>query len=206
MPAKASSKVNKKKRSIKFKTTINEAFTLIELLIVIAIVAIIAIAVLAALNPLEQLGRSTDTSYTSDSQQISTAIERYSTNQRIYPWMADETDSAAINFEDVTDPAITGPDCDNDSTAESMLEVLDECSGELRQALVTRIGSADYDPLYVYRNSNVNGSVYLCFAPHSERFENEARLKCDANLADYPPSACGNTSLCGAKGNCFCIP
>lgn len=69
------------------RTTAQNAFTLVELLIVIALIAILSVAVLATINPIEQSNKAKDATVQNDSAEVLNAYERYYAAQASYPWV-----------------------------------------------------------------------------------------------------------------------
>lgn len=180
---------------------LKRGFTLIELLIVIAVLGILAVAVLSAINPIEQINRSRDTGSRSDSEQLLSAIDRFYATQSYYPWQTGPGDTAGmpVSWTKVTS-----------SNPPNMFTNLSESgttgTGELKTAFVSRVTGATYNSLFIYKGSDDANSVYVCFKPLSNSFQTEAQARCAAAPSDYPGSACGNTTDCGSKGNCICLP
>ncbi len=70
----------------KFYNSLNEAFTLIELLIVVAILGVLAMVALVTINPPEQLARSRDAGRISAVLQLGKAVQSfYTANSGNYP-------------------------------------------------------------------------------------------------------------------------
>src|SRR5436309_3360735 len=71
---------------------VQQAFTLVELLVVIAVLAVLAAAVLVAINPVEQINRGKDATRVSAMAQLGHALQTYATNNsslaNIYPPVA----------------------------------------------------------------------------------------------------------------------
>lgn len=199
-------------------------FTMIELLIVIAILGILAVAVLSALNPIEQINRGRDTGSRSDAEQLLNAIERYQAFQGAYPWQTGPGDTANAGiawqaFDDTIADTAGVPCPVYQKLSESTVA---GCTGvdELKVSFFNRIFSGSYNPLFIYNAGGQGDSTYVCFAPTSQAFITEAMNRIDANSdgtpetwpSDYPDAtvvgggAIGNTTDCGAGGNCVCIP
>ncbi len=65
----------------------NNAFTLIEILIVITIIAVLSMIVLTAINPIEQINHSRDTATLQDSSQLYSALIRQLVMRQRSPWV-----------------------------------------------------------------------------------------------------------------------
>ena len=194
-------------------------FTMIELLIVIGILGILAVAVLAAINPIEQINRGRDTGSRSDAEQLISAIDRYYAFNGYYPWQTGASDVGNVaiawtHFEDttLTDSGGTCPVAEKLGTASTA-----GCTGsdELKQSFLERISPDTYNFIYLYNDGSQGSSTYACFAPKSNAFVQEVDTRLDPDgddtldnyPADYPASdAIGNTTECGASGNCVCLP
>lgn len=195
-------------------------FTMIELLIVISILGILAVAVLAAINPIEQINRGRDTGSRSDAEQLISAIDRYYAFNGYYPWQTGASDTTNIgldwtHFEDSTNFTDSGDTC---KVAEKLsTATTGGCTGsdELKQSFLDRVSQSSYNYIYLYNAGTQGSSTYACFAPKSKAFvqevlqrldpDNDATL--DSYPADYPSAdAIGNTTDCGADGNCVCVP
>jgi len=176
-------------------------FTMIELLIVIAVLGVLAVAVLSAINPLEQINRGRDTGSRSDSEQILSAVERFYTIQQYYPWMkaADDTDQFDWGSLMTSVTRATG--------GALIVDVLAAVgSEEIKQSFADRLKDLKYE-LFAYKKSGTENSPYICFSPKSASFQTEAASRCAGTLpGDWPSSACANTTGCGTKGNCVCLP
>ena len=187
-----------------------KGFTLIELLIVIAVLGILAIAVLSAINPIEQINRSRDTGSRSDAEQLLGAIDRYYATAGYYPWKTSPTTPTAL---DPTDWAIVNADWD-DQVTPVLTKLSAAGTGELKASFTTRITADGYNYLYKYNRGNQGDSTYICFAPKSSAFRDEAYLRCRATLPlDFPASACPTNDTCttavtsGSATGCFsCLP
>ena len=181
-----------------------KGFTLIELLIVIAVLGILAVAVLSAINPIEQIDRGKDTASRSDAEQILGGMERFYTNNGYYVWRPDTSlGTDALAWTKVTNAW-------NDGTTAVLTKlsagVVGVSTGELKTSFVTRVVGAKYNPLWVYNKGAQGDSTYVCFKPLSAALSTEATTRCAAKPADYPASACANTTNCGTAGNCICLP
>lgn len=182
-----------------------KGFTLIELLIVIAVLGILAVAVLSAINPIEQINRGKDTASRSDAEQILGGMERFYTNNGYYVWRQ----STSLGTDALAWTKIAN--AWTDGTANTILSKLSAgvagiSTGELKSSFVTRIVGATYNPLWAYNKGAQGDSTYVCFKPLSAALSTEATTRCGARPADYPASACTNTTDCGTAGNCLCLP
>ena len=177
-----------------------EGFTMIELLIVIAVLGVLAVAVLSAINPLEQINRGRDTGLRSDAEQILTAIERFYTAQQYYPWQVtvgspedDKIDWVALSEA-------------TDGTTGVLDKLAQTGTEEIKKSFADRLKDPKYK-LFIYKKSGTENSTYVCFSPRSASFQTEAQTRCGGTLpGDWPSSACNNTTDCGTKGNCICLP
>jgi len=192
------------------------AFTMIELLIVIAILGILAVAVLSAINPIEQINRGRDTGSRSDAEQLISAIDRYYAMTGYYPWNAAVGDVPTLAWQEVTTGLVgaTGM-CPVLYRLSDMAGAPEACADEvgtqeLKVTYVNKVGGGDdaYNPLFIYHGPNSYDSTYVCFAPQSNAFQQEAAERVTAGLpTDYPVAdAVGNTTDCGTQGNCICLP
>jgi len=194
-------------------------FTMIELLIVIGILGILAVAVLAAINPIEQINRGRDTGSRSDAEQLISAIDRYYAFNGYFPWQTGAADTGNValawtRFEDttLTDSGGTCTVAEKLGTAQNP-----NCTGndELKNSFIERVSASTYNYIYLYNNGVQGSSTFACFAPKSNAFVQEVSTRLDPDgdgtldnyPSDYPASdAIGNTTQCGASGNCVCIP
>lgn len=155
-------------------------FTMIELLIVIAILGILAVAVLSAINPIEQINRGRDTGSKSDAEQLLSAIDRYQAFQGYYPWQI-QPDTATRDMA-FTEFSAAILDANNCPISEKLgTAVTAGCVGtdELKATYFNRVFAANYNPIYVYNQGlNLGDSTYVCFAPQSAAFQNEATTRC----------------------------
>ncbi len=200
-------------------------FTMIELLIVIAILGILAVAVLSAINPIEQINRGRDTGSRSDAEQLVTAIDRYYAMKGIYPWMDTAADAVAYPWTMVglTDllaaptflstggcPALYRLS-DMPATPPAGCGATEVGTQELKIGFVNKVDADSYNKLYVFHDAQNYDSTYVCFAPKSNSFQQEAddRVNAPSGLPDdYPTDAYGQPvdGHCGPGGNCVCLP
>lgn len=206
-------------------------FTMIELLIVIAILGILAVAVLSAINPIEQINRGRDTGSRSDAEQLISAIDRFYAMKGYYPWQTGADDAAAAIAWVSIDSTTVG----TNTTCPILYRLSDipagntDCTGEngaqeLKAGFVNKIDSPSFNDLYIYNAGGGSDSTYVCFAPKSNSFKQEAKDRLDldgdntypdtgAVPADYPidgtaynnPTA-GAAVNCGDEGVCVCLP
>lgn len=184
-------------------------FTMIELLVVISVIGVLAVAVLSSINPIEQINKGRDTRTRSDGAQLINAVDRYFAIHEIYPWndatyatsLAGDTNPNTA-FPDGTVCTATGaPDptgfCDVTTSVapDNWLFALSD-TAEVKDSYVNRLLQAGNNPLYVYKAPVANATMYICFAPTSKAFEQEANKGCKEK-ADLPAGACPQ----GAPGN-----
>lgn len=172
-------------------------FTMIELLIVIAILGILAVAVLSAINPIEQINRGRDTGSKSDSEQLLSAIDRYQAFQGYYPWQIQpDTTTRDIAFSEFAATILDANNCPISEKLGTATTV--GCTGtdELKSTYFNRVFAANYNPIYIYNQGvNLGDSTYVCFAPQSAAFQNEARTRCvDAAGSGLPADIDGATA------------
>jgi len=172
---------------------------MIELLVVIAVIGVLAVAVLSSINPIEQINKGRDTRSRSDAAQLISAVDRYYAIHEIYPWNAHKYVTALTTD---TLPDIAFPDgvaCAGDGAAGEMCDITalaanqDWLSGltdtqEVKDSFVTRI-AGDPNPLLVQKAAVANATMYVCFAPTSRAFQQEAMKDC-SQKGDEPAAAC----------------
>lgn len=185
-------------------------FTMIELLIVIAILGILAVAVLSAINPIEQINRGRDTSSQSDAEQLLTAIDRYVAFQGFLPWQTEaDAGTRTLAFgqfdANITDGGT--PDCPVTEKLGTATTVGCVGTDELKVTFFNRILSDGANPLFIYRGAGMSDSTYVCFAPQSSAFLNQAIARCgdagDGLPADLQAEA---ATICAADAELYCIP
>lgn len=191
------------------------AFTMIELLIVIAILGILAVAVLAAINPIEQINRGRDTGSRSDAEQLLSAIDRYYAYKGYYPWV-----NSPNAITDALSPmlGVTSLEAWQDD-AGTPCNVLDKlangntdgsCAGnnELKRSYVDKITQSDFNHLYVYYSGAPGSSVYVCFAPQSGAFQEDAAERCVDELGSGLPEDLQGAAatICVEDAEYSCLP
>lgn len=148
-------------------------FTLVELLIVIALIAVLAAALVATLNPIEQVNKARDSRFKNDAAELLAAMERQYASTQAYPWMEAGTTycsggTTLCTSEDSYGAhgghqsiGVCGATCSVDGT------LID--SGELKPAFKSKdqfdSTATAIDKLYVYKEDEASGSVYVCFIP-----------------------------------------
>jgi hypothetical protein len=191
---------------------------------VIAILGILAVAVLSAINPIEQINRGRDTGSRSDAEQLLSAIERFYAMTGYYPWTKAVGDAPTLDWRVVDDTwtMTVGDGFTADCTVLSRLSEIPaadqaDCNNEpgtqeLKLTFTNKVNDARYNDLFIYHNAETYTSTYVCFAPQSNAFQQEAAERVTTGLpADYPDEptgteAVGNTTDCGVGGNCICLP
>ncbi|HZZ98676.1 MAG TPA: type II secretion system protein [Candidatus Saccharimonadia bacterium] len=178
-------------------------FTLIELLVVISVIGVLAVAVLSAINPIEQINKGRDTGARSDAAELINADDRYFATQEIYPWnntslaCSGAACSPTLDVNEV-DPASTFPManeyanvCVAQGAGQIGVGLCKVVSGgvgggwlkslsataEVKDAFVSRIQGQSTYAIYVYKGVGASASMYACFRPSSQAFQNEALVK-----------------------------
>lgn len=197
-------------------------FTLIETLIVISILGVLAVVIVTVLNPLEQISRARDTTNRSDASRLAASVERFYALNGYYPWQSDENDAEnqTLSWGVIT------PDL-SDEDGCPFIEKLGVATSEnctvpglsdLRQDFLVRIATEEPESPYetqsdsrqFYMFYNGLGGPFVCFAPTSKAFREEAIARAMGQLsAGYPDDegqAVGNQEDCGDGGYCVCVP
>lgn len=171
-------------------------FTMIELLVVISILGVLAVAVLSSINPLEQINKGRDTRSRSDAGELLGAVERYAVTNEAFPWGPLEADSTS---------ELTG---DAPSAISTDLDEL-VAANEVKETFIDRLVAEDSLSIY---HADGTEAVYVCFAPTSQTFQDQAMQQCVDNdgSATYPAAACPGSdysSLPTSYNNeLICIP
>lgn len=193
-----------------------KGFTLIELLVVIAIIGILAVAVLSAINPIEQINKGRDTQSNSDASQLLGAVERYYTNNQLYPWNVAITGTfnpAAPGTGWTGAPTVDpiGADVNFDGRTASAnwgwMTTLRNVQ-EVKDNFATRLSTTR--TLRVYKAAGANNSTYVCYYPSSNSQKAIADKYCTDNRANLPATVQGwftaNCISTTANPNPICIP
>lgn len=161
---------------------IEQAFTLVELLIVIALLGVIATIVIAAINPIEQANRARDAGYKADASQLESAIERYYTANNQFPWnvAGATTVESEFAFTSADNVAVglcgtTGSTCKTAATQGVLITSLELQSSFLNKTWIgassfagTKVDGADPSTaLWVGKAFGSSSSVYICYVPAS---------------------------------------
>jgi prepilin-type N-terminal cleavage/methylation domain-containing protein len=180
-------------------------FTMIELLVVISVIGVLAVAVLSSINPIEQINKGRDTRTRSDVAQLINAVDRYFAVHEIYPWN-DATYATAlagdtqydIAFPDGTACADTAGFCliSGNGNDTEWLDALTATS-EVKGGYISRLRNANV-PIQAQKGVGNNETMFGCFEPASQAFQDEAIGSCIAAQngggigADIPAEACPN--------------
>lgn len=178
-------------------------FTMIELLVVIAVIGVLAVAVLSSIDPIEQINKGRDTRKRSNAAQLINAVDRYYAIAELYPW-----NDATYNGEAAdTLPSTAFPDgvvCVADGNGfctvggptyadQAWLDALSETS-EVKQSFINQLEDDSVtNALYLAKRADgpgVDDALYICFAPASKQFQNEAVDGCRNRQALLPAGAC----------------
>lgn len=174
-------------------------FTMIELLVVISVIGVLSVAVLSTINPIEQINKGRDTRSRSDAAQLINALDRYFAIHEVYPWNIDTTTEAVAGLGTFTatitdfrdeyefDEAAAGA-----NTAWAWIQPL-VSTAEVKESYIHRMANVtDNTAFYVYKADGANETVYTCFTPSSNAFEQEANTRCqtDTQLSGAVAAAC----------------
>lgn len=185
---------------------------MIELLIVIAVLGVLAVAVLSAINPIEQINRSYDTGSRSDAEQLISAVDRFYTAKQYYPWQGaadDETNLHQANaMLNMKNPGDAAPDGGGILNVTNILNNLSGQTGELKDAFISKIGTTEYNALYLHNHGLAGSSTYVCFKPKSKSFLDAAQKRCGAGMpTDMSSGANGIVCPLGEPENMMsCLP
>lgn len=193
-------------------------FTMIELLVVISVIGVLSVAVLSSINPIEQINKGRDTRTRNDAAQLINAVDRYFSIQEEYPWntnngeyiapVAEYTDEFVFAEESI---GVTGEI--NDWGWEQILAD----NAEVKSGFVNRLTGDENVDYVFYKAGTGNSTMYACFVPSSNAFQQEARVRCEnysssssTESSDSPINAI-NSVICGCAdagtGDCYiCLP
>lgn len=175
-------------------------FTMIELLVVIAVIGVLAVAVLSSINPIEQINKGRDTRTRSDAAQLINATDRFFAVHEIYPWNdASYNTSLGGGSDQLHSEALPGGgNCSatdgmcvlNTAPNSSWLDGLVD-TAEVKPGFATRIRAINApSELRMFKAAGSNNTVFVCFQPTSQAFQNEALSRCETDGATLPGRAC----------------
>lgn len=171
-----------KKLSKIFSLSSKAGFTMIELLVVIAVIGVLAVAVLSSINPIEQINKGRDTRTRSDAAQLINAIDRYYAIHEKYPWnVTTTTYTASSTLPSVTFSmgTVSGSGADalvvTGSGDWNYVDVL-VSTAEVKEGYTKRL--KDDDKQLIFKEAGYNQTMYACFLPTSNAFEQEAMENC----------------------------
>ncbi len=157
-------------------------FTMIELLVVIAVIGVLAVAVLSSINPIEQINKGRDTRTRSDAAQLINAVDRYYAIHEKYPWnvtTSTYTASSTLPNTTFTMGSVSGSGADalivTSSGDWNYIDVL-VSTAEVKEGFTNRL--EDDDKIMVFKDTGYNQTMYSCFLPTSNAFEQEAMENC----------------------------
>lgn len=161
------------------KITSSLGFTMIELLVVIAVIGVLAVAVLSSINPIEQINKGRDTRTRSDAAQLINAVDRYYAIHEVYPWNDNTSDGtgAPADWGATVDPE---DPFDFDGTQAGAnwdwIDILSD-TAEVKEGFINRLKLDS--KLYTYKADGYNETMYTCFLPTSNAFQQEAAKNCE---------------------------
>ena len=171
-----------KKLSKIFSLSSKAGFTMIELLVVIAVIGVLAVAVLSSINPIEQINKGRDTRTRSDAAQLINAIDRYYAIHEKYPWnVTTSTYTASSTLPNVTFSmgTVSGSGANalivTGSGDWNYVDVL-VSTAEVKEGYTNRL--KDDDTQLIFKDAGYNQTMYACFLPTSNAFEQEAMENC----------------------------
>jgi prepilin-type N-terminal cleavage/methylation domain-containing protein len=172
-----------KKLSKIFSLSSKAGFTMIELLVVIAVIGVLAVAVLSSINPIEQINKGRDTRTRSDAAQLINAIDRYYAIHEKYPWnvtvSGGYTASSTLPNTTFVMGAVTGTGESAVITTTSgewdYVDVL-VSTAEVKEGYTNRL--KEDNKQLVFKDTGFNQTMYACFLPTSNAFEQEAMENC----------------------------
>jgi len=155
---------------------------MIELLVVIAVIGVLAVAVLSSINPIEQINKGRDTRTRSDAAQLINAVDRYYAIHEKYPWNVTTTTytaSSTLPNATFTMGSVSGSGADaiivTTSGEWNYIDVL-VSTAEVKEGYTNRL--KDDDKQLVFKDTGYNQTMYACFLPTSNAFEQEAMENC----------------------------
>ncbi|MCD8484277.1 type II secretion system GspH family protein [Candidatus Woesebacteria bacterium] len=166
-------------------------FTMIELLVVISVIGILAVAVLSSINPIEQINKGRDTRTRSDAAQLINAVDRYFSIHEEYPWNTETADWAGADVVDdyetgigfYEDEAVTFPGSTTTLSSWEWINIL-ETTAEVKAGFVNRLTTDDNVDYVIYKPDTANATMYICFPPSSNAFDQEASARCTGGSID----------------------
>lgn len=168
-------------------------FTMIELLVVIAVIGVLAVAVLSSINPIEQINKGRDTRSRSDAAQLINALDRYFSIHEVYPWDIESIGGLLGDYTPVPSDRVYSDSFvfnEADETLPSAWAWLDPLvdTAEVKSSFVQRIakpgtGANALPDYYINKPNTTNATVYVCFKPSSNAFQDEANKRCDTDTA-----------------------
>lgn len=198
------------------KVLASAGFTMIELLVVISVIGVLAVAVLSSINPIEQINKGRDTRTRNDAAQLINAVDRYFSIQEEYPWNTATADYTPTVTDYVDEYIFAEEDgvIDGSSNDWGWVDILAD-NAEVKSGFVNRLKSDPGVNYVLIKDLGANATMYACFVPASNAFEQEARTRCQDNTesADSPISSSNPyyDALCAcvdnADSDCFvCLP
>jgi len=155
---------------------------MIELLVVIAVIGVLAVAVLSSINPIEQINKGRDTRTRSDAAQLINAVDRYYAIHEKYPWNVTTTTytaSGTLPNATFVMGSVSGSGADAvivATTADwAYIDVL-VSTAEVKSGFTNRLVSDN--KILVFKETGYNQTMYACFLPTSNAFEQEAMENC----------------------------
>lgn len=188
-------------------------FTMIELLVVIAVIGVLAVAVLSSINPIEQINKGRDTRTRSDAAQLINAIDRYYAIHERYPWNVTVSDgytssdtSPSVLFTMGTVDGVGANAVITTTSGEwDYVDVL-VSTAEVKEGYTNRL--KDDNKQIVFKAAGYNETMYACFLPTSNAFEQEAMENCADGIT---PDGIGTITTCEddtdiTAANMICLP
>lgn len=150
------------------------AFSLIELLVVMSVMAILALGMWVLLNPMEQMKKARDAAKVGVAKELAKGVQRYYIAMQRYPWnQRNDSFSSAVRTPESMyyyDPKSAGSDMNwmwNLSDAEEVKE----------KSARNIVNSENY---YVYKANGVsNIEIWVCFEPESLMYMQMAADACN---------------------------